>query len=57
MTVQSRNKWGVIWRHFHYLLTHIYANVIGLLFTLIGAVITLRIFVLYKNHPDLSIKK
>lgn len=35
----------------------LYANVIGLLFTLIATVITLRIFVIYKNHPDLSIKK
>ena len=35
----------------------LYANVIGLLFTLIATVITLRIFVFYKNHPDLSIKK
>jgi len=35
----------------------LYANLIGLLFTLIAAVITLRILVLYKNHPDPSIKK
>jgi hypothetical protein len=31
----------------------LYANVIGLAFTLIATVITLRIFVLYKYHPDL----